>query len=110
MAKFQRYLRLTESRDYQRDKRARCYHSRHVMCVAKSNGLSHSRLGLVVGKKVAPKACQRAKIKRHFRESFRNNYHNLPQVDVIFIARRGITGLSNAELRSLADEQLLSIG
>lgn len=106
MPKFQRYLRLTEARDFQRDKRARSYRGVFLTCVVKTNGLEHSRLGLVVGKKVASKACQRVKIKRVLRESFRHHYQALPQVDIILIAKQGINKLSAASVRKMADEQL----
>jgi len=50
---------------------------------ARPNGLTHPRLGLVVGKKVAKRAVRRNYIKRTVREWFRQNRHQLGGVDYV---------------------------
>lgn len=59
---------------------------------------THSRLGLVVAKKHVRHATQRNRVKRLVREYFRQHPTALPQ-DIVFLARRGIAELSNAEIR-----------
>ncbi|MBO4575996.1 MAG: ribonuclease P protein component [Neisseriaceae bacterium] len=59
------------------------------VCVyRRDNGLSHARLGLVVGKKCAKKAVHRNTMKRCLREWFRQNRHRLPAHDLIIQVRQ----------------------
>lgn len=56
-----------------------------------------SRLGVIVAKKNIRLACQRNRVKRLVREYFRK--HHLPNsMDLVFMARRGASELSNDEL------------
>lgn len=54
---------------------------------ARPNDLGHSRLGLVVGKKVAKRAVRRNYIKRTVREWFRLNQHQLGSMDYVVRAK-----------------------
>lgn len=58
---------------------------------------NHSRLGLVVAKKHVRHATQRNRVKRLVREYFRQHPTGQPR-DIVFLARRGIAELSNAEI------------
>ncbi len=51
-----------------------------------ANNLSHGRIGLAVSKKVALRAVDRNRIKRHVRESFRSHQENLAGLDVVVMA------------------------
>lgn len=73
--------------------------SKYLLILAKRNQQQHARLGLVIGKKNINLAVNRNKVKRHIRESFRLHQNNLPCVDLLFIARRGLGDLPNTELR-----------
>lgn len=57
---------------------------------------THARLGLAVSKKSLAKAYQRNRCKRIVRESFRQA--NLPEVDIIFLSRKGLDALTNQQL------------
>lgn len=57
------------------------------LVVWEANGLSNVRLGITVSKKVGC-AVVRNRIKRYVREFFRQNDFQLPQIDMIIIARR----------------------
>ena len=70
------------------------------------NGLDRARLGLVVPKRVAPRALDRNRIKRIAREAFRAHSAGLPALDLVLVARAGAERLERAELRR-ACEQLL---
>ncbi len=74
--------------------------NKEMLCLIKSNNSSHPRLGLVIAKKNVKHAVQRNRVKRIIRESFRLNQQQLPQVDIVFLARRGIDELTNAELHT----------
>lgn len=97
-ATFGKDRRLLKSGEFQavfESNQFRVAHS-HLLLLAVPNGLSHSRLGLVVGKKNVPKAVERNRIKRVVRETFRLS--QLPQsVDVIFLARKGVDQLSSSQ-------------
>ncbi|MGE5253526.1 MAG: ribonuclease P protein component [Planctomycetaceae bacterium] len=58
------------------------------------NGLSHSRLGITVGRKIGS-AVQRNRIKRRVREFFRLNKNSLPgPMDLVVTAREGAVSLN----------------
>ncbi len=85
-------LRLLSARDYGPvfDK-AEAKISRPVFLIlARYTGRQNPRLGLVISKKNARRAVDRNRIKRLVRESFRQQQHELPNWDIVFLARRGI--------------------
>ncbi len=62
---------------------------------------SHSpRLGFAIAKKQIPKAIQRNRLKRVFREHFRKHKHRLPDRDMVVMVRRPILNLDSALLTS----------
>jgi len=64
-------------------------------------------IGLAISKKNVNKATQRNRCKRLVRESFRVN--SLPNVDIIFLSRRGLDKLSNAELSTKLTQAWLKL-
>ncbi|MCC2616926.1 ribonuclease P protein component [Aestuariibacter halophilus] len=64
-----------------------------------ANQLEHPRLGITLSKKRVRKACQRNRIKRLIRESFRHQQHQLPSIDIIVIGKSNLDTLSNDEIR-----------
>ena len=58
----------------------------------------HPRLGLAISRKAAGNAVARNRIKRLVRESFRQHAARLPPVDVVVMARPGITGHTNRDI------------
>ncbi len=61
----------------------------------RDNTVGHARLGLALSKKIVHKAHDRNRLKRILRETFRN-HQNLPNVDMIFLARPGVNFVSNS--------------
>ncbi|CAA0081445.1 Ribonuclease P protein component [BD1-7 clade bacterium] len=53
-----------------------------------------------MAKKNVRYAVQRNRIKRIIRESFRLHQHELPPIDVIVLARRGLDDFTNAQLHA----------
>lgn len=99
---FPREVRLIHSGDYDRvfgGKPIRVT-AKGIVILALPNGLEHSRLGLVVPKKVVRRAVGRNRIKRLVRESFRQSKDLLPAADLVVLARPGIGEIPNAEISS----------
>ena len=83
-------------------------HTPHFLLVIRPNALPNTRLGITVTKKVGT-AVQRNRIKRVVREVFRQNRQLFPAShDVVFIAKRGSSGVSYdsllGELRRAANK------
>ncbi|WP_028116968.1 ribonuclease P protein component [Ferrimonas senticii] len=78
--------------------------SPHLTLLAIPNGNQHPRLGLTVAKKHVKKANQRNRIKRVVRDSFRLHQYDLPQVDIVVVAKKGIDELDNAAIHKLVDK------
>ncbi|PCK30262.1 ribonuclease P protein component [Pseudoalteromonas piscicida] len=96
---FSRELRLLTpshySRIFQEPARAA---TPYFTLLAKPNDVGHPRLGLTVAKKRCKKACQRNRIKRLARESFRLNRHKLDNIDIVLMVKTGVDEQSNEEL------------
>ncbi|WGL15364.1 ribonuclease P protein component [Microbulbifer bruguierae] len=68
------------------------------LILARPNDLDHPRLGLVIAKKHVRNACDRNRIKRIARETFRLRQHELFPLDAVVLARGGAGELDNAAL------------
>lgn len=77
--------------------------SPHITLLAKPNELGHPRLGLAVPKKALKRAVWRNRVKRVAREAFRLKQHQLPNVDIVVIAKKGVGEVPNDELFELLD-------
>jgi ribonuclease P protein component len=93
-------LRLLTAGDYRFvfDHAAFKVHGKGLMALACPNGLDHPRLGLVFSKKNVRRAVDRNHLKRLTRESIRLLQHQLPPVDIVVLARRGVAELDSATL------------
>ena len=78
--------------------------SPHITILARHNELDTARLGITVPKKKVKNASDRNQIKRIVRESFRLQRHQLPNVDIIVIAKHGIGKMDNRALAEQLDK------
>lgn len=104
---FTKSLRLLSSNDFQtvfNDAPLRASHQ-NFLFLARQNALNHPRLGLVIAKKHIRLAVQRNRVKRLIRETFRTKQQQLPDIDVIVLARKGMNDLTNAALVEQLDLQ-----
>ncbi|MBZ9539737.1 ribonuclease P protein component [Modicisalibacter tunisiensis] len=97
---FPRQLRLLNAGDYRYvfDRATYKVHARGILVLARANALGHPRVGLVVSKKNVRRAVDRNRLKRLVRESIRFRQHRLPAVDIVVLARRGVSDLDNPTL------------
>jgi len=72
------------------------------------NGLSLARIGIVAGKRIAPRAVDRNRVKRLVRQAFRKARQGLPGMDIVVQLRRAPAPGSYArlagEIAKLLDE------
>jgi ribonuclease P protein component len=85
-------------------------HTAHFLIVVLPNALQNTRLGITVTKKVGT-AVQRNRIKRVVREVFRRNRPLFPDShDIVFIAKRGSTGIDYESLLSELQRSAKKLG
>ena len=76
---------------------------KHLLALFKPNQKLYSRIGLIVGKRVANIAVAMNQIKRVIRESFRLNQEQFKGLDIIVIARQQCDTLDKTKLREGID-------
>ena len=100
-ASFGRALRLLASdafeRVFQENERAR---TDSLLVMVRPNVLGHARLGMVIAKRVLPRAVDRNRVKRCVRETFRLQQRDLPACD--FVIRLIAKPRPGQEARDLA--------
>lgn len=72
--------------------------SPQITALARKNDLNHPRLGITIPKKRVKLAKDRNRLKRLIREFFRLNNEELPNIDIIIIAKSGIADLQNEQV------------
>jgi len=102
---FSKKLRLLSAADYQPVFKNALYKvsCQQILLLANDSDTPYPRLGLVIAKKNIPKAVDRNRVKRIFRESFRHNQHLLPKLDIVILARSGLGALDNKIVQNKID-------
>ena len=82
---FPRHRRLLTATDFNRVFKQRSFTFRHptLRLIGRQSDLTEARLGLVVAKRVLPRAVDRNRVKRVLRERFRRLAKELPAVDLV---------------------------
>ena len=101
--RYPRQLRLLTGGDFKRvfDRAVVKVPDQHLLILARPNDLGHPRIGFVISKKNVRRAVQRNRVRRIIRDSFRLHQHQLPALDMIILARKGLDGLENPDLHAL---------
>ncbi|MCP4486689.1 MAG: ribonuclease P protein component [Gammaproteobacteria bacterium] len=107
---FPRRLRLTRAVDFRQvfQKNYRLGDSGITILLAKQPG-STARIGFAIARKQLPKAVQRNRIKRIFRESFRKNQYRLPARDLVIMVRKPILNIESALLKARLEKHWNSV-
>lgn len=103
---FSKDLRLLTAKDYKAvfDNAQWKVSNKELLFLARPNGSTTPRLGLVIAKKHIRLAVQRNRIKRLIRESFRLHQIQLQGIDIVVLARGKADQKDNAAvLYNLAD-------
>ncbi|SEG84546.1 ribonuclease P protein component [Marinobacterium lutimaris] len=102
---YPRQLRLLTGRDFKRvfDNAAFKVSEQPLLILSSPNDLGHPRIGFVISKKNIRRAVKRNRVRRIIRESFRLHQHELPAVDIVILARRGLDTLDNPELHRMIE-------
>ncbi len=100
---YPRRLRLLTGRDFQSvfDDVQLKVPDQPLLILSRPNDLGHARIGFVISKKNVRQAVKRNRVRRIIRESFRHNQHNLPAVDIIILARKGLGEMENENVHKL---------
>ncbi len=77
---------------------------RNLLILATPNQLPYPRVGLVIAKKNVRLAVQRNRVKRIIRQSFRLRSSELPNLDIVVLARKGMGDLDNPALHRLIEQ------
>jgi len=75
-----------------------------ITILGRQNSLGHPRIGLTVAKKHVKRAHERNRIKRLTRESFRLRQHELPAMDFVIVAKKGIAELDNQSFTEVLEK------
>ncbi|WP_409524366.1 ribonuclease P protein component [Nitrincola sp. MINF-07-Sa-05] len=100
---YPRQLRLLTGGDFKRvfDGAVLKVSEQPLLILASPNDLDHPRIGFVISKKNIRRAVKRNRVRRIIRESFRLNQHNLPNIDMVILARKDLDKLDNVALFQL---------
>lgn len=102
---FPRNYRLVSKFEYQSTfDNATKVAQKYLLALYKPNQSTHSKLGIIVGKRVANRAVVRNQIKRVIRESFRAHPLKRAGLDIIVIARHQCDTLNKEEIRAGIDK------
>lgn len=98
MADFNKQSRLLKKSDFDIVfKKSVKVSNAHFLILIQKTSNQHSRLGLVISKKVDKTAVQRNRVKRIIRESFRN-YEHLVSCDYVVLGRPNLSKINNSDL------------
>lgn len=110
-AGFPRDSRLLKAREFDAVFKQAKYRvsTAEFLVLALENGTEHSRVGMVVSKKVSGNAVNRNRIRRLIREAFRTHFSDRG-LDLVVVARNGVMRRSNNEILEILEKlwQLLS--
>lgn len=77
--------------------------NQHCLILSRPSDNNEPKLGLIIAKKHIRLAVERNRIKRIIRESFRQQQHQLPAINAIVLARKGLDKLENKEIRNVLE-------
>lgn len=101
MYSFEKSRRLLKKSDYDHVfSKAKKITLPEFVILYRNNNQDHARLGMALSKKMIAKACDRNRIKRLIRESFRNN-KQLPSIDIVLLAKVKFSTIENSTLTNV---------
>lgn len=103
---FTKSLRLLHAAEYKRvfDEPGARSIDPNFTVLARSNGLTHARLGMAITRKNLKTAVARNRVKRIVRESFRQHQQTLAGLDIVVLSRSGLGERENPALFSALEQ------
>ncbi|WP_151194749.1 ribonuclease P protein component [Methylophaga frappieri] len=77
--------------------------------IALPSNVGHPRLGLAIAKKHIKLACQRNRIKRLIRDSFRQHQHQLGSLDIVVLSRADILQRDITQVRTALGRHWMTV-
>jgi len=77
--------------------------NQHLLILSRPSANTGPKLGLIIAKKHVRLAVERNRIKRIIRENFRQHQHQLPAINAIVLARKGLDKLENKQIHDLLE-------
>jgi ribonuclease P protein component len=90
-------------------KKGKRLYGRHFLAYYRRNELPYARIGIISSKRNVRKAVDRNRIRRIIKEQFRLNQLDLPNMDIVFISKKGIGEVENKELHQCVIKLLQKI-
>lgn len=92
--------RITQRKDFEQALISPCLSNKWFAVYPRLSANSDPRLGMIVSKRIMPKAVSRNYAKRLIREIFRMSIPDLPALDYVIKIRRGLTKDTSREART----------
>lgn len=92
--------RITQRKDFEEALGSSCLSNKWFSVYHRQATKSVPRLGMIVSKRIMPKAISRNYAKRLIREIFRTNIPDLPALDYVIKIRRGLTKDTSQEAKT----------
>jgi len=108
---YPRRLRLLSARDFRTvfDQVEVKAPSDLCLLLARFNSHDQPRLGFIISKKNIKRAVERNRIKRIARDYLRLHQYELPNLDIVFMGRKGLDKSSNEEIYQLLNKQFTKL-
>jgi ribonuclease P protein component len=88
-------------------RKGNCHSSKDLLVYILPNDLTYQRCGFSISKKVSKKAVERNKLKRRLSFIFREESKKIiPNLDIVFVARKSLIDFSFAELTAIVQKLL----
>lgn len=110
MARFSQAMKMSSPRDFSRVfRQAKRAGGSGLTILTTENSVGHPRLGLAIAKKHLKFAHQRNRLKRIIRESFREHYAELADIDIVVLTRPDVKQRESVQIWTALEQHWLTV-